>query len=183
MTSPHHMVSVKQYTMLKKYIQNSKTLEELYKNIVNGPFQDKLLSTIIDLGIVVLLLVDDKKKIKRVALSDTEQAQGAVKVSAKPFHEIQIPLSSKQNIIAQAINQKELRITEDWNDLFTPALSSSSARLNQSAASIETSLVQPLSVTLGGAMIFSFYQPLNSIGDEHRYFTKHYAELVSARLT
>lgn len=155
----------------------------LFETIVNLPFKNKILTTSIDLGIMVLLQIDPKTKtIDRVALSDTEQAKSAVKVSAKQFHEIKIPMSEKSNIIATAIRQKEYKLTEDWAPMFNPVLTPKQARLNQENAGIECSLVYPLLSCHGGALIFSFYQPQSYITDEHLEFIANYADLVEKAL-
>lgn len=165
---------------LKKILSSSK---DIYRTIVNSPFKFDLLTTSIDLGIVVLLLVDPKENVlKRVALSDTELAKGAVRVSAVPFHEIKIPMTTKDNALVQAIKTKEHQLVSDWQFLFTPALSPEQSRLNQRGASIECSLVWPLEIKDGGAMIFSFYQPITNILEDHLSFAKSYAQLVSEKL-
>ncbi len=64
-----------------------------YQAIVDAPFQDKLATTSLGLGIVVFLLIDEQEAvIERVALSKTESAEGAVLMSAKPFRKIKVPL-------------------------------------------------------------------------------------------
>jgi len=157
--------------------------DQLYQRIVDAPFDDKLFATSIDLGIVVLLLVNPKDKmIDRVALSNTDLARGAVKVSAKPFSDIRIPVHHKENAIARAIASNEHQLTEDWQSLFVPALTAEQARRNQAGASIESSLVWPLKLRTGGALIFSFYQPSAYIDDDHLTFAEDYAQLVSQQL-
>lgn len=180
---PSSQITDTQYSELKSSFPDTQDRNKLYRHIVNAPFSDKLLVTSIDLGIAVLLLADLKNNtLDRVALSDTELAQGAVKVSAKPFHDIKIPLNTERNIIVQSIKTGEYRITEDWQYLFTPALTSEEARLNQAGASIECSLVWPLDIKNGGAMIFSFYQPQAYITEEHLSFARRYTEIVSEKL-
>lgn len=156
---------------------------QLYQAIVDAPFANKLLTTSIDLGIVVLLLVTADGFVDRVALSNTELASGAVKVSPKPFSSIRVPLDAQENYIVQAITEGKHRLTEDWYYLFTPVLTATQARRNQTAASIESSLVWPLAGSVKGALIFSFYQPAVNITDNHLAFAADYAKTVSKRLT
>lgn len=157
--------------------------KELYKAIVDAPFHDPRQAAHLDLGIVVLLLVNEKEHtIDRIALSDTEPAEGAVKMSEKPFNDIKIPLGHDTNIIAQAISTGEPQSTHDWKLLFVPALSEEAARYNQAGAGIECSYVYPLKTGSGGALIFSLFQPGSQIGDGHREFMEPYAELVSSLL-
>ena len=159
----------------------SRNTDEIYQAIVDLPFNDKQKAINLDLGIVVLLLVNQAEStIDRIALSDTVMAQGAVEMSAKPFKKIRIPLGHPDNIIAHAIETGQIQQTDDWRDLFAPDLTPQQARFNQSGAGIESSLVTKLKVGDGGAMIFSFFQPLANLHkDQHYDFAKQYSNLVS----
>ncbi len=158
-------------------------LDTLRQTIVDAPFFDKLLTTTYDLGIIVLLSVDDSGEfINRVALSDTEHAKGSTTVSAVPFSEIRIPIDDPNNCIANVIKTGNHQLIDDWYCLFTPALTAEEARRNQAGAGIDCSLVWPLKSGKGGALIFSFYQPQDFIGDQHIIFAKQYAELVDTLL-
>jgi hypothetical protein len=168
------------------YLQRIKNLlgaaegdEQLFEAIVNAPFHDKIRVTNLDLGIIVFLLVNKSEgTIDRVALSNTEQAAGAVKMSEKPFKEIIIPLGYEGNLIATAIQTGQIQKVADWKYLFAPALSPRAARFNQAGAGIEFSLVHPLKARDGGALIFSFYQVSTSVGDRHYAFVQKYSKLV-----
>ena len=161
----------------------AKNDKELFRLIVDLPFTDKLRVTNLDLGIVVFLQVNPElQTIDRIALSNTEMAKNTVKISDKPFKEIRIPVDHEVNILSKAIRTGRPQHTVDWEYLFTPALSGESARFNQSAGGIGCSYVYPLKSRHGGAMIFSFYTQIGSIGKEHTDFMHAYAKLVDARL-
>lgn len=172
------------FEQLKKILDGAKNDPQLFRAIVNAPFHDRRRSTLMGLGIVVLLLVDrEKKVIRRVALSDTEPAQGAVDYSVKPFKDIVIPLGFTRNFIAAAIKSGQYQQTSDWQYLFAPDLSADEARLNQAGAGIGCSFVYPLKDARdGGALIFSYYLMLDKIQHQHRDFMYRYAKLVSAAL-
>jgi hypothetical protein len=156
----------------------------LFHSIVNAPFTDPVQATLYDLGIVVLLLVNKKTNtIDRIALSDTPQAHGAVKMSEKPFNTIKIPADYKGNIIAEAIRSGKPHHTGDWQYLFTPALSAQAARFNQAGAGVECSFVYPLiGARDGGALIFSYFQPFSNIEPRHRTFMQFYSQLAADKL-
>jgi hypothetical protein len=159
----------------------------LYQAIVDVPFSDKLHSTSLGLGIVVLLLADhENNALRRIALSQTEMAEGAIKYSVKPFQEIVIPLDYTENILVKAISTKQSQQTSDWAPMFTPELSAEEARLNQAGAGIACSIIYPLVTPIVvkplGAMIFSYFEPLGSIGEEHRLFMEAYTETVAMKL-
>lgn len=162
----------------------AKTDESLYDAIVNSPFKAKVKGFPLGLGIIVLLLVNKKEgTIDRIALADTEQAQGAVEYSVKPFHDIKIPLRDRKNIISKTIIKDEPQQTTDWQYLFTPALSSEEARFNQAGAGIATSIVYPLHGRDGGAIIFSYFISPDDITQEHRQFMQKYSNLASKYLS
>jgi hypothetical protein len=168
---------------LQKLLVAAKSDAELFETIVNAPFHNRVRATQLDLGIVVLLLVDKKAKtINRVALSNTEQAVGAVKMSEKPFSDIKIPVDFEANLIARAIATGEPQTVTDWKYLFAPDLSPRAARFNQAGAGIEFSCVCPLEARNGGALIFSYYQVSKNIGPEHYAFMQNYGRLVEERL-
>lgn len=164
---------------IKNLLGAAKGDQELLEAIVNAPFHDKIRVTDLDLGIIVLLQVNKSSgTIDRVALSNTEQAHGAVKMSEKPFKEIKIPLGYEGNLIAKAISSGEMQCVTDWQYLFVPALSPRAARFNQAGAGIEFSCVYPLKSRGGGALIFSFYQVGTSIKNRHYTFAAKYTKLV-----
>ena len=170
---------------LKQMLQRPfKDDEERFQAIVDAPFFDKVQATHLDLGIVVLLLANTTTQtIDRVALSDTELAKGAIKMSAKPFKSIKIPLGHAENIIAAALSDNKPHETDDWRYLFVPALTPQAARYNQSGAGIECSIVYPLQVREGAALIFSFFQPPDNIGADHQNFISYYTALATHALT
>ncbi len=172
------------YKQLKALLNAAQNKEGLYEAIVNAPFRDRLKATEIDLGILVLLMVNSKtKNIDRIALSDTEHAEGAVNMSAKPFKAIKIPMDDEDNIIAKAIRSGQPQMTTDWKYLFVPAMTARQARFNQAGAGIECSIVYPLrGLKHGGAMIFSFFQPPENFTNEHKAFADAYSKLVADKL-
>jgi hypothetical protein len=172
-------ISSTKYQQLEKRLNSFTGLKDLYSKIVNVPFQDRLLTSHVDLGVLVLLQVNEKTKtIDRIALSDTDFAKKAVQVSAKDFRKIKIPLNQPDNIIALSIKINEFKITDDWTCMFNPILTPEQARLNQANAGIECSLVYPLLSGKGGALIYSFYQPQSKITDEHLDFVSTYSMIV-----
>lgn len=169
---------------LKKLLRQPKNRRELYQTVVDAPFHNRAMTGRLGLGICVLLLVDKSAgTIDRIALARTELAQGAVDMSAKPFKDIKIPVDDHTNYIAIAIRRKNYMITSDWQYLFVPALTPQQARFNQSGAGIACSVVYPLiDVDDGGAMIFSYYEPVDRISTGHHQFMRDYVRLVSQAL-
>lgn len=169
---------------LEEFLDQARNSQELYERVVNGAFLDRRLSTLLGLGITVLLLVNKKERtIDRIALSETELAQGTLDITVKPFRAIKIPLSYKGNFIAEAIRSGRYQQTSDWQYLFAPALSPEEARLNQAGGGIGCSFVYPLKdVPGGGAMIFSYFITLSKIEPIHREFMFRYTKLAGYKL-
>jgi hypothetical protein len=168
---------------LKGRLMAAKGRRELYQTIVDAPFNNRAMAGRLGLGITVLLLVNQvESTIDRVALARTELAQGTVDMSAKPFKDIKIPLNDRDNFIAIAIRRKHYMITSDWQFLFVPALTPQQARFNQAGGGIACSVIYPLKIESGGAMIFSYYEPVERIGDSHHKFMRNYSNLVAGHL-
>jgi len=159
--------------------------QELLKAIVDLPFEHKLETASLDLGIIVLLLADKEANvIHRVALSNTELAKGTTDISVKRFEDIKIPLDYPDNVIATAIERNEPQMTADWQYLFAPALTPEEARLNQAAGAIACSAVYPLRAAhVSGALIFSYYQYPEKVGAMQQKFMQSYSQIVAAVLS
>lgn len=173
------------YNQLHTALAAAKTQAQLNDVIVNAPFVNKVETAFLFLGIIVLLIANEETRmIDRIALSNTELADNITTVSAKPFHDIKIPLNDPNNIIAKVIATGQYADTTDWDDLFTPALSADEARLNQASGGIAYSAVYPIHGAKNkGALIFSHFQYMNEIGDKQHEFMKTYSQLVSEVLT
>jgi len=184
MSAPHTLDAEIYYTELGKKLAAAKSLKQLYQTAVDAPFFNKAITARLGLGIMVLLLVNKEDgTIDRIALARTELAQGTLDMSAKPFSEIKIPLGSRENYIAIAIRRRHHMITSDWQYLFVPALTPQQARLNQAGGGIACSVIYPLEgLKDGGALIFSYYEPVERIGKAHHNFMEKYSRMVAAAL-
>ena len=172
------------YDQLRDLLAAPQDRTELYQTIVNAPLINyKVETAFMFLGIMVLLVVNKAEgTIDRIALSDTALAEATKEVSAKRFEDIKVPIDYQKNIIAAAIASGEPQDTTDWRFLFEPALTKEQARLNQANAGIAYSAVYPLKVGDGAAMIFSYYQYPENIGDAQKKFMDRYTGLVTERL-
>jgi hypothetical protein len=172
------------YALLRELLNSASGDKELFETIVNGPFSDRRRSALLGLGIIVLLMVDkNTRTIKRAAVSDTDLAKGAARMSVTPFAEINIPITYHGNFIAEAIRSERDQQPSDWQYLFAPELAPEEARLNQAGAGIACSFVYPMSYArAGGALVFSYYLPIDKIDREHREFMRTYSKLVANSL-
>lgn len=165
-------------------IQQAASGGELFDAIVNAPFHGKLQATYLGLGIIVLLIRNEETgTLDRMALSRTDRAESVEEISVKKFDEIRIPLDASENALIQAIDRDDFKIVSDWKYLFIPALSSQEARLNQAGAAIDCSVIYPLSgYDRGGAMIFSYFEPLSKLTNNHHRFMRTYSRACAEAL-
>lgn len=165
---------------LQKIILDTLDFNEVVERIVDGLLLEL---GYLDLGyrIIVLTLVDEKKQVlKRISLSRTEEASKALEASRIPFHEIDIPLSSNNNILIKTLNAKQPYITHNWKDIFIPVLSEEDALRNQHAANIKTSMTYPI-VVKGkaiGVLIFSMVKSENEVTEEETNLIAGFTEIV-----
>lgn len=173
------------YDEIRKKLSLSKNDSDLFHAITNLPFEDKLQTSLIFLGIIVLLLVNKKDgMIDRISVTDNDLAAGTKKMSVKKFEEIRIPVGYPENIIAQAIETGEPKETRDWKYLFAPDLTPEEARFNQAGGGIGFSAVYPLiGIRDGGAMIFSYYMYPEDSGEVQEEFMGKYRDLVAEALS
>jgi hypothetical protein len=172
------------YQKLNETLAACTTRDELFRAIVNAPFTYRVEMTHMSLGIIVLLFANKTDGlIHRVALSSTEMADGTKDVSVKRFEDIKIPIDYEHNVVAEVIRTQQPRRTADWQYLFAPALTAEEARLNQAGGSIACSVVYPLrDVGDGGAIIYSYYQYPEYLGDAQEEFMERYSYIAASRL-
>lgn len=169
---------------LEEALHTAKGDSELFDTIVNAPFKYRVQTSLLSLGIIVLLLVNRKTQtIDRIALTDNELAEMAKRRSIKKFEEIKIPLGHSENIIAKTIETEEPQSSNDWKYLFMPELTEEAARFNQADSGISFSAVYPLlGARDGGALIFSYYQYGYTINQDQKDFMSRYAQLAARSL-
>lgn len=156
----------------------------LPQTIVDAPFEHKLDMVSLGLGILVLLVADTSDgMIHRIALSNTEMAEGTLLLSDKRFHEIKVPIGHPTNSIAHAMASGKLRMTRDWYYLFVPALSAKQARFNQAGGGIECSVVYPFATPQQQcALIYSYFHYSEDTGSSPREFMTVYSRTVADEL-
>ena len=174
-----------------------KTLEALWKleKIIldtldfNQVVQDVVDSILLELGylelgyrVVVLALLDESgKNVKRVALSQTEEAKKTREVSEVPFEDIVIPMTAKNNLCVKAITDNYPQVTHYFPDILTPPLSKENALESQHNAGIKTSMVYPLVVrgNVIGVMIFSMIKNEDEVTMEERVLIQYFTDLAA----
>jgi len=172
------------YDELRRILAEAHDNADLFRLIVNAPLAYKIETTLLSLGIIVLLLVNKKTgTVDRIAISENDLARRTKHRSVKKFEEIRIPIGHRDNIIAKAIETGLPQSTTDWQYLFTPELSAEDARFNQIEGGIGYSAVYPLpGARDGGALIFSYFQYPEKIHQPQEEFMDTYSKIVADRL-
>jgi signal transduction histidine kinase len=128
-----------------------------------------------------LTLVDEKRKVlKRISLSRTDEAARALAASAIPFHDIEIPLQAKDNLLIKTVQTGKTQVTNDWKHLFTPTLTDEQAHQNQHAAGIKTSMVFPVTLrekTIG-AVIFSMVKKESEVDEDEINLLRGFCDII-----
>lgn len=119
--------------------------------------------------VIVLTLLDQQRgTLKRIAISETEAASKFLKASPIPFQNIEIPLTSNENLSVKAIQDKQIKVTDKVADVLYPALTREWVGDFQKQLGIKTSIVFPVTAKekVLGALIFSLNKERSSIKQE-----------------
>ena len=180
-TIPQQKQTIEALWRLLKIILETLDYEKVVQRIVDS-LLDELGYLKLGYRIVVLTLVDEEKKVlKRISLSQTEEAERALKASVIPFHQIEIPLNNNDNLLIKVLNGKKPQVTRFWPDMFIPALTEEQALNNQKAAGIHTSMVYPviLKDKAIGVMIFSMVKDEKAVSEAEVDLIRGFTDLVA----
>jgi signal transduction histidine kinase len=193
----------KLFTSFKRNISNYNTIPQTKQTIealwnvqkiifetldFNQVVQKIVDSILVNLGylqlgykIMVLILYDkDKNILKRVSISQTEEAKKALSVSPLPFSTINIPMESKNNICVKVFNEQKPAFTTHWPDILSPAFKDEDALAIQKIVGIHTSLIYPIiskNESLG-VLIFSMVKAESEVSEEERNLIAGFSDIV-----
>lgn len=94
---------------------------------------------------VVSILDEEKGVIRRIAASQTKEAQDAIKALKVPFKNIEISVSDPNNLMAKAIRENKFFVTTDVYDVLGPVLNRAEAQEIQKIMGTSTTLIYPIS--------------------------------------
>ena len=155
-TTPQYRETIDALWRLQKIILDTLDFNEVVQKIVD--------SVLLELGylklghrIVVLALLDEKhQNLKRISISQTDEAKKALTVTPVPFHEIDIPLSEHDNILVKAVKNVQTYTTHDWYDILRPSYTRQESIQVQKIVGIKTSMVFPVICKRTGYRNFNF---------------------------
>lgn len=179
-TTPHRKDIIEALWRLQKIILDTLDFNQVTQSVCDG-----LLSELgyLQLGyrIIVLTLINNERNtLQRISLSSTPEAAKAQEVSAVPFHNIEIPLSAKDNLLIKSLTDKKPYSTKSWPDIFRPILTDEQAFTNQQAAGIKTSMVYPVVVNDKpmGVLIFSIVKEEKEVSEEEKELIRGFTDIV-----
>lgn len=177
---PQKRESLESLWRLTKILMENMEFEDVVYKVVN--------SLLVELGylksgyrIVVLSLVDENAKVlRRIALSQTEEAERAKDASTIPFEKIFIPFSATTNLGIKVLTTGKPSVTTYWPDILSPPLTPEAALVNQEAAGIKTSMVYPVFARGKpiGTLIFSMVKEYKDVTEEEKDLLSGYTDLI-----
>ncbi len=93
---------------------------------------------------VVVLYEKNEHMLRRVAASNTTEAQEAIRALRIPFNQIAIPVSEQQNLLSRAIREKKEFVTGNVYDVFVPVFSQEESLNIQHIMGTQATLVYPM---------------------------------------
>lgn len=134
--------------------------------------------------IVLSLLEEDKKVLRRIAISNTQSAEKFLHATPIPFKDIIIPLDASENLSVRAINERKRFVTGEVSDVLLPALSHEWVDSFQKTLGIKTTIVFPIIAKDKplGSLIFSLSKEQNLISDEEWSVLDSYVGAVGIAL-
>jgi signal transduction histidine kinase len=160
-------------------------LDSLDFNLVVQQIVDSTLSELgyLKLGyrIIVLCLIDESKQtLKRISISQTDEAKKALAVSPVPFKDIDIPLSESDNLLIKSLKENKPFTTHDWYDILRPSYSAEDAKNVQQIVGIKSSMVYPVTYhgKTEGAMIFSLVKDETEVTEQEKDLIRNFTDIV-----
>jgi hypothetical protein len=158
--------------------------KDIYRTIVEAPFQNKLAMAFLFVGFICAYEVDEaKSEVQLMAASGTAEYELAIehyKFKPSNFH---LSLDTDtDNTIVQAVTSGHPQGTSDWLTLSRKRKSAQAVRFNQANSGIAYTAIYPFQATRRGALMFNFYQYADEISKEQRDFMERYTALVSTFL-
>lgn len=179
-TEPLSQKTIKSLWKLEKIILDTLKFDEVVQKIV-----DSVLTELgyLNLGyrIIVLILFDQEKQIlKRISLSQTEEAKKLLSTTKIPFPQMDIPLSAKENLCIKAFHDQKPYHTGYWPDILSPPFNKDDALYYQDLAEIKTSMVYPVMVKGKslGVLIFSLIKPIEHVTEEEKDLIRSFTDVV-----
>lgn len=177
---PQKKESLQSLWRLTKILMENLKFEDVTNKVVNS-ILNELGYLKLGYRIVVLSLIDEQQGgLRRIALSETEEARRATSVSTIPFEQIVIPFQAVSNLCVKVLYEKKPLVTTSWPDILTPPLTPEAALTNQHSAGIKTSMVYPVFAQNKpvGSLIFSMIKDYQDVTTEEKDLLSGFTDLV-----
>src|SRR3989344_2625803 len=179
-TTPKRKDTIESLWRLEKIILDALDFNQAVQKIV-----DSILTELgyLKLGyrIVVLALIDHKdQRLKRISISQTQEAKKALEVTPVSFHDIVIPLSETESYCIKSLNDNAPYLTHDWYDLLRPSYTRQDAAIVQKIVGIKTSMIYPVTYhgKAEGVLIFSLIKEEKDVSDAEKELIRGFTDVV-----
>ncbi len=180
-TTPKAANAVAALWRLEKIILDTLNFNDVVQKIVD--------SLLVELGylnlgyrVIILALVDEEKKIlRRISYSHTQEGVSAIGSLGIPFDKIEIPLSITDNLCIQALNTKQPVITHNVADVFYPIFKTEDIKPIQERIGIKTTMIYPI-LSKGnalGVLIFSLIKNEYEVSKEEKDMLAGFTDVVA----
>ena len=142
---------------IEKTVLETVDFSQAAKQVVNIVFTELGYNNYGYQAIVLTLLDEEKKVLRRIAISNTEDAEKFLRETPIPFNDIIIPLWAEQNLSVRAINERKMFVTENVAEIFIPAVDREWVDQFQMVLKTKTAIVYPVIAKdkILGALIFT----------------------------
>ena len=148
--------------------------------VVDAPFENRLEMVLLFLGFIVFYLVDEAKQtVHFISASDTEYYHHSVDGYSFNMKDYALSLDDSENSIVQAITSGQPVGTANWDTMRRPRVDVGIARSNQASGGIGYSMIYPFTGKVRGALMYSYFQEHEAMGEQQPAFMKQYTQLVS----
>lgn len=139
---------------IDEIILNTTDINLLSEKIVNVMLEELGYLKLGYVIIVLSLLDENQKQLKRISISQTQFAKEALQKSPVPFEQIIFKIEDNENLAVKSILENVPYITDDLSDMLYPAVDRETVRTVQKSLGVVTSLVFP---------VFASGKPLGTI--------------------
>lgn len=179
-TEPQSKNTIRSLWKLEKIILDTLHFDDVVQIIV-----DSVLSELgyLNLGyrVIVLILHNKEKNIlKRVSLSQTDEAKRLLATTTIPFPQMDIPLNATENICVKSFTTQSPQYTTYWPDILTPPFTPEEAIKYQQLVQIKSSMVFPV-VVHGkslGVLIFSLLKYREEVSADEEDLIRGFTDVV-----
>lgn len=177
---PHSKNTIDALWKIEKIILDTLDFNKVAHKIVD--------SILVELGylnlgyrIIVLILFDEKEQVlKRISISETDEAKKLLQKTNIPFPKMNIPISASANLCVKTFKEQIPYSTTYWPEILSPPFSKEEAEKYQELVQIKASKIYPI-ISKGsclGILIFSLVKKLDQVTADEEDLIRSFTDVV-----